>query len=134
MMQGALDVAKNSLDEGQLLVARIMHVKADLLHCVGDVRTSEGQVLKRTGQTPVLGRISDGGAGGSGQLRRGVHGSRCRVTRAHAGTLKNLESVLGLREEHPVGVAANCETKEVVQLAQVGHGELGAEGGDDSLK
>jgi hypothetical protein len=34
-------------------------METDLLHCVGDVRSSEGEVLKGTGKTPVAGGVRD---------------------------------------------------------------------------
>ena len=48
VVQGTLDVAENTLDQGQVLVTGIMHVKTNLLDGVGDVRTCERQVLKST--------------------------------------------------------------------------------------
>jgi hypothetical protein len=38
-----------------------MHMQAHLLYSVGDVRSGEGEVLKRSGQAPVGRRISDRG-------------------------------------------------------------------------
>lgn len=53
---------------------------------------------------------------------------------AHASTLEYLESVLSLREEQPLRVTSNGKAEEVMKLAQVSHGKLGAEGGDESLE
>jgi len=55
----ALDVPKNSFDQSQMLIARVVHVKTNLLHGVGDVRTSECQVLKSTCQAAVGRGIGD---------------------------------------------------------------------------
>jgi hypothetical protein len=43
--EGALDVGKNTLDQREMLVSRIMHVKTNLLHGVCDVGTCECKVL-----------------------------------------------------------------------------------------
>ena len=48
--------------------------------------------------------------------------------------LENIESVLSLGEEHPLGVTSNGKAEEVMELAQVSHGKLSAESGDDTLK
>ena len=48
--------------------------------------------------------------------------------------LENLESVLSLREEHPLRVASNGKAEKVMKRTQVRHGELGAESGDETLK
>ena len=64
--EGALDVAKNTLDQREMLVSRIVHVKADLLHGVRDVWTCERQVLQGTGETAIFRRIGDGRASGGG--------------------------------------------------------------------
>jgi hypothetical protein len=43
---------------GEVGLSRIMHVKAELLDSVGDVRAGECQVLEGLGEAPVLSRIS----------------------------------------------------------------------------
>ena len=42
MISGALDVAKNMLDERQMTFTRIVHMQADLLHGMGIVQPCEG--------------------------------------------------------------------------------------------
>ena len=46
VISGALDVAKNILDERQMTFTRIVHMQADLLNSVGYIWPSEGEVLK----------------------------------------------------------------------------------------
>jgi hypothetical protein len=134
MVKRALDVPKDSFDQQQVLITRVVHVEAYLLHGISDVGARERQVLEGTSKTSVLRRIGDRRASLSGELGRCVHGSRRRVAGAHASTLEYLESVLSLREKHPLRVTSNGKAEEVMKLAQVSHGELGAEGGDDSLE
>jgi hypothetical protein len=69
MRDHALDVAQDALDGRQVLLARVVHVKTHLLNGVRDVWAREGEALKRTGETPVLGRVGDRGTGGGGELR-----------------------------------------------------------------
>jgi hypothetical protein len=47
-VQRALNIAKNPLQSNQMNVPRSVHVKADLLNRISNVRTSEGEVLKST--------------------------------------------------------------------------------------
>jgi hypothetical protein len=53
-VHGAANVPKNTLHQGEVRGARSMHVYADLLHNIGDVRARESKVLKATSQTLVL--------------------------------------------------------------------------------
>jgi hypothetical protein len=53
MVYSTLDVAKYMLDQGQVLVSRIMHVQTDLLDGIGDVGPGESQVLESTGETKI---------------------------------------------------------------------------------
>jgi hypothetical protein len=130
----ALDVPKNSFDQSQVLIPRVVNVKTNLLHGVGDVRTSECQVLKSTRQAVVGGGIGDRTTSLGCKLRRGVHRRGRGVAGAHAGTLENLESVLDLGEKHPLGISSDGKAEEVMKLAQIGHGELSTEGGDHALE
>uniref|UniRef100_A0A0A9C880 Uncharacterized protein n=1 Tax=Arundo donax TaxID=35708 RepID=A0A0A9C880_ARUDO len=47
-MQGAADVAQNALKGGKMRLSGIMHMKADLLDRIGDIRLGEGEILKST--------------------------------------------------------------------------------------
>ena len=48
------NVAKNHLDKNPMHVVRSMHVYADLLHGVAEIRTRHGEVLKSVGDNTVL--------------------------------------------------------------------------------
>jgi hypothetical protein len=131
MRQRTLDVAQDALNGRQALFARVVHVKTHLLNGVGDVRTREGEVLESPGETPVLSRVDHGRAGRSGELGRCVARCRGRLAGSHAGIVQNLCRILGLREVHAGGVAGDRDAEEVVEVAHVCHGKLGAEGGGD---
>jgi hypothetical protein len=40
--EGALDIPKNTLDQREVLISRIMHVEADLLNRISNIWTGEG--------------------------------------------------------------------------------------------
>jgi len=72
-VKSALDVAENALQSSQTRFPRIMHMKANLLDGVGDVRPSEGQVLESTSKTPKLRGINNWGAICSRDLGVRIH-------------------------------------------------------------
>jgi hypothetical protein len=53
----AAEVAEETLEGSEVGLSRIMHMKAQLLNRISDVRSSEGEVLKSTSKTPVRGGI-----------------------------------------------------------------------------
>jgi hypothetical protein len=53
----AAEVAEEALESSEVRLPWIMHVKTDLLNCIGDVQPSESEVLKSTSKTPVCSRI-----------------------------------------------------------------------------
>jgi hypothetical protein len=52
-------IAQHTLEQGQVRSARIMHVQADLLNGVGDVRPGDGQILQAASEIAILRRIGD---------------------------------------------------------------------------
>jgi len=85
-VKSALDVAENALQSSQMRFPRIMHMKANLLDGVGDVRPSEGQVLESTSKTPKLRGISNWGAICSRDLGVRIHWSQTRLAIRHMST------------------------------------------------
>jgi hypothetical protein len=65
-VQSALDVPKNTFDQGQVLIVGVVHVETNLvihvetnlLQDVCDVRTGESQLLENTNKTSICRRIS----------------------------------------------------------------------------
>jgi hypothetical protein len=53
VVDSVAEVAEEALESGEVGLLGIMHVKAYLLHCIGDVRPGESKVLKRTCKTSV---------------------------------------------------------------------------------
>jgi hypothetical protein len=59
IVDGAPEVAEEVFESREVGLAGVVHMETDLLHGVGDVRPSEGEVLKGTGKAPVPGRVLD---------------------------------------------------------------------------
>jgi hypothetical protein len=53
----AAEVAEETLEDSKVGLPRIMHMKAQLLNRISDVRSSEGEVLESTSKTTVRGGI-----------------------------------------------------------------------------
>jgi hypothetical protein len=101
-----------------------MHVEADLLHGVLQLRASESQVLQATNNGAILRRIRSRRSSGGGEL--GVLVDRSGRMRAikHPSTLKNILSVLTLMEKEAVRSVHYLKAEEVVKRAEVLDGEL----------
>ena len=76
-----------------------MHEQADLLNGVGDVRPSEGKVLKCTSKTPVMCGVREEIAVGGGEFGASVNGCGNGFTIEHLSAVKNLQSVLLLAKK-----------------------------------
>jgi hypothetical protein len=61
VVEGALEVADDALCSGEIGLTRVVHVKAHLLDCVGDVRPTEGEVPEGPDQAVVGSRVTDSG-------------------------------------------------------------------------
>src|SRR6185503_19295392 len=111
-----------------------MHVEADLLNSVGEVRPGEGEVLQSTGQTPVGSRISHRITQISRQLRPSVDWSGAGLAISHHSPLQNIEGVLPLLKENTRRARLNSDAQEVVELTEILHSKLLLQRGDDTLK
>lgn len=129
-VQGAPQIAQDALHRGEVGLPWVMHMKADLLDGVGDVETGERQVLKGPDEAPLLSWIGNGGARSGGDLGLGVHGCRARLAVHHASALEDVESILALREEDPIGALLHGNPQEVMKGPEVLHGELPVKSGD----
>ena len=54
MIEGAIQIAKDTFDERKVRFTRVMHVKTDLLDSVSNVRVSESSILECTGKATVM--------------------------------------------------------------------------------
>jgi hypothetical protein len=71
-------------------LSRVVHEKTHLLDCIGEVRTSQPEILESSGEAAILSGICHWSAIHSRQLGMSVHRSRRRVTLSHAGALKQV--------------------------------------------
>jgi hypothetical protein len=49
-----MDVPEDALQSNEVRLPRIMHVEADLLDCVGNIWSAEGQILKGASKAPEI--------------------------------------------------------------------------------
>jgi hypothetical protein len=91
-----------------------MHVEANLLDSVGNVGASKSQVLEGAGETPVGSGISHQGASIGGYLGASINRGGAGVVAGHAMSIKDVQSILPLRESESVLVALNCHAEEVM--------------------
>jgi hypothetical protein len=105
-----------------------MHVEADLLDGVGDVRAGEHQVLKGTSEAPKVSWICNRRPGLGGDLGPRVHRHRNRLAVHHANLLKNVEVKLTLSEEELVSLMLYGDFQEMMEGPEILHGEFPLEG------
>jgi hypothetical protein len=111
----ASEVAEEALESSEVRLPRIMHMKAQLLNHISDVRPSEGEVLESTRETPVRGGIRHPVPVGLRQLALRVNWSRAGVAIGHPSSLKDVKSVLPLVKKKSSRMRRNCDPKEVVE-------------------
>jgi hypothetical protein len=87
------------LHRGEVRLSGIMHMKANLLDVIGDVRVGECQVLEGPSEAPKLSRISNRRPESGRDLGLRVHGRWDQLVVHHANALKDVESKLVLSEE-----------------------------------
>ena len=122
-MKCASDVAQDTLQCSKVRLTRIVHMQANLLNNVSDIRSGESEVLQGTCKTPEL-RSDLNRWAISRQLGVGVHGSRARLALGHASALQDIQHVLPLREEKSCATAPDMHPQKVVQLTKILHAEL----------
>jgi hypothetical protein len=107
---------------------RVMHVEADMLDSIDDVRTGECQILWGTNEAPKLSQISNRRPILDRDHCLHVHGCRNWLAFHHAGVLKDVKSVLVLREEELIWSLLYGDSQEVMEGSEILHGELSLEG------
>jgi len=100
-----------------------MHMQANLLNSVSDIRPGEGEVLQGACKTPELRGVLNRWTI-SRQLGVGVHRSRARLALSHTSTIQNVYHILLLRKKKARTTALDMHPQEVVKLTQIGHAEL----------
>jgi hypothetical protein len=100
-VQSTPDVPKDPLDQIEVWLPWSMHVQACLLYSMCNVWARQSQVLKSASEAAVLSGIGDEGTIISGELATSVYGSSTRVAVKHASSVKKVDCVLPLRQQHP---------------------------------
>lgn len=59
VVDGATKIPKDPLDRTQVRLTKIMHIKANLVNDICDVRPGEGEVLKSISKAPIGGGVND---------------------------------------------------------------------------
>jgi hypothetical protein len=133
-VHGPLEVPKNPLNQVKVRLARSMHIEARLLHGMSNIRARQCKVLKGAYKAAILGRVSNQRTIIGGELATSVNGSRTRVALKHAGSLKKVEGILALRQQHTSGRASDRNPEEEGEIPEISHGELAVEQLGDVLK
>jgi hypothetical protein len=94
-IQSALKVAENALHSAKMRLPRVMHIEADLLNSISNVRTSEGEILKCSSNTAIVSGVGDGDTI-SRKLGVSINRSTTRLAVSHTGTLQNIQHILTL--------------------------------------
>jgi hypothetical protein len=102
----------------------IMHVEADLLNGIGDVRPSEGEVLKGPGKTPVRSGVVHRWSLSLRQLALKVDRGGAGLAIRHPSPLQDIPSVLPLVKKEPSRTVLNSDTEKVMELTEVLHRKL----------
>jgi hypothetical protein len=61
IVEGAREVPKDALHGREMGLTRVAHVEAHLLDCVGNLRSSDGEVLESASQAALGSQVTDGG-------------------------------------------------------------------------
>jgi hypothetical protein len=125
-------IAQDALHDRQVWLPRVVHVQADLLHDISDVRPCERQVLKGSDNAAEL---------------RGVHNRRPRVVShlevdwsrtqlavRHDCQLEDVKRVGALVEEQPIWTTLDGDAEEVVKRPEVLHGEFPLKSGNNATQ
>jgi hypothetical protein len=115
VVEGALEVAQNSLESGEVGLSWCVHVKAHLLDGVCDVGPGEGEVLERVCQAPVRRCVGDRGPVVLRELRLGVNRRGAELAVGHASSLQNVGGILTMVQEETLGPAFGSDAEEVME-------------------
>src|SRR6185437_6819748 len=111
-----------------------MHMKADLLNSICEVRPGESEILQGASKTPVGSRISHRITHISRQLHLSVDRSGAGLAISHPSPLQNIKCILPLVKEKARRARLNSNAQEVVELTKILHSNLLLQIRDDALK
>jgi len=120
----ATNVAKKPLQRGKMRLSRIMHMKADLLNCIRNIRPGESEVEQGTSDTLVSSRVSNRSTLSCRKLGLSIDRSGTRLAVSHTRSLQNLKCILALVKEEARGTRLNSDTQKVMELTEILHSKL----------
>ncbi|KAG8085153.1 hypothetical protein GUJ93_ZPchr0010g11208 [Zizania palustris] len=99
---------------GKVWVPWVVHVKAHLLHCIGDNRPSEYEVLKGTSNASVSSGIIHWCTLGTRNLGLSIDWSGTGFAVSHPCAVKDIQGVLALVKEEAIRAVFHCHSQEVM--------------------
>jgi hypothetical protein len=133
-VESALEIPENPFGSHQMSLPGIMHMEADLLNSICNIRPGEGEVLKGTGKAAVGGGIKNWRTSISGYFGASIGRGKAGFAVAHAVSVEDVQSVLTLGKEQRVLVALNSYTEEEVKGTKVLHRKFLFQGNNDSVE
>jgi hypothetical protein len=110
MVSSPLKVTNDTLQSSHMWFLGVMHMETDLLNGIGNVKTSERQVLKSTGQTPELSSILNCWTRAGRQLGLKINGCRAGFTTGYTRTINDPESKYTAEEkDHSICALLQCQ-------------------------
>jgi hypothetical protein len=132
-VQGPLYIAQDALHGSEMWFLWIMHMKTYLLDGIGNVRTSEGEILKSTNYTAELGRISHRNTI-CRQLGLSINWDAARFARTHTGTVQNIQHVLLLSKKETISSTLIGQAQEMMKRTHICHREFLLQSCNNPLK
>jgi hypothetical protein len=124
MIESTLKVAKDPLGCNKVNFPGIMHVQADLLDSIGDVRPGECEILESTSKTAISSRVFNRWTSISRHFGTSVDRGGARFAVAHAMASKYVQCVLSLGEIHAVFLSLNSHTKKMMDGPKIFHSKF----------
>ena len=88
-VQSALDIPLDVLHSTEVRLPWVVHVKVDLLNSICNIQASEGEVLKSSSYTAVMGGVSHRSPI-SRELGVSIHRGAARLAVTHTSTVQDI--------------------------------------------
>jgi hypothetical protein len=120
-MKSATDIAEDTLEGNEMGFPRVMHVKANLLDCIGDIRPGESEILESPRKASEIYRIIHRITNSSRQFGVEIHRCGAWFASSHPSTLKDVNHILALREKKSVAGPLNFHAKKMMKGTEILH-------------
>jgi hypothetical protein len=95
-VEGSLKVSKNPFSSNKVIFPGIMHVQADLLDSIGNIRPGEGQILKCTTKAAIGSGVSNWRTSICRDFGTSINGGGAGLAVIHSVAAENVQSILPL--------------------------------------